>query len=202
VDPSGSGATTACSPINIWGEGNISPEGAAYINTRVASAFDYEQSIIGLTFTGDLFDMPAGAVGAAIGFERIEDDFDFRPSQALASGNIAGFNGSPPVNGGFDVSSIYGEVYVPILDSVNMELAYRSSDYSTTGSVESYKISASWAPVDSFRLRGGYNRAVRAPSIGELFSPQGENFPAATDPCGSNGAPDAATGERCRYTGH
>jgi len=201
TNTSGSGATTACAPINIFGQGNISDEGAAYINTRVSSAFDYEQTIVGLTFTGNLFDMPAGAVGAAIGFEKIDDEFDFRPSQALASGNIAGFNGSPPVSGSFDVSSLYGEVYVPILDSVNMELAYRSSDYSSVGSVESYKVSASWAPVDSFRLRGGYNRAVRAPSIGELFSPQGENFPGATDPCSANGEPNAATRAVCLATG-
>ncbi len=201
VNTSANGAATSCAPINIWGEGNISPEGAAFINTRVSAAADYEQTIVGGTVTGDLFEMPAGTVGGAFGFEFIEDDFDFRPSQALATGNIAGFNGSPAVSGGFDVTSAYAEFYVPILDSVDMELAYRSSDYSTAGSVESYKMTGSWAPVDSFRFRGGYNRAVRAPSIGELFSPQGENFPGATDPCGSNGAPDAATTAVCLATG-
>ena len=84
---------------------------------------------------------------------------------------------------------------------LDMELAYRSSDYSTAGSVESYKASMSWAPVDAFRLRGGYNRAVRAPSIGELFAPQGENFPAAVDPCAAEGNPDAATTAVCTATG-
>jgi len=209
VDPSGSGATTACAPINIWGEGNISEAGAAYINTRVSSAFDYEQTIFSLNFTGDLgsLELPGGAIGTAIGFERIDDDFDYRPSQALASGNIAGFNGSPPVSGGFDVSSAYAEVYLPILSGVkgaellDLELAFRTSDYSTAGSVESYKVSGSWAPVEAFRIRGGYNRAVRAPSIGELFAPQGENFPGATDPCSANGAPDAATTQVCLDTG-
>ena len=203
VNPSGSGSTSACAPINIWGQGNISPEGAAYINTRVSSAFDYEQTIFGLNLTGDLggFELPGGVIGTALGFEYIEDEFDFRPSQALASGNIAGFNGSPPVSGKFDVSSLYAEFYVPILDNLDMELAYRSSDYSTAGSVESYKLSGSWAPIESLRFRGGYNRAVRAPSIGELFSPQGENFPGATDPCSANGAPDAATTAVCLATG-
>jgi outer membrane receptor protein involved in Fe transport len=209
ANPSSNGATTACAPINIFGEGNISQAGADFINTRVASAFDYEQTIYGLTFTGDTggFELPGGAIGMAIGFEHIEDDFDFRPSQALASGNIAGFNGSPPVSGGFTVSSVYGEVYLPILAGVkgaeilDMELAFRSSDYSSSGTVESYKASASWAPVEAFRIRGGYNRAVRAPSIGELFSPQGENFPGATDPCSAQGAPDAATTAVCLATG-
>lgn len=207
TDPSGSGSTSACAPINIWGQGNISPEGAAYINTRVSAAFDYEQTIVGLTVAGDLFELPGGTVGSAFGFERIEDEFDFRPSQALASGNIAGFNGAPPVSGAVDVDSFYAEFYLPLLsgargaDLLDLELAFRSSDYSTAGKVESYKVGGSWAPVESFRFRGGYNRAVRAPSIGELFAPQGENFPGATDPCSANGAPDAATTAICIATG-
>ena len=203
------GSTVSCAPMNIFGEGNISQAAADFVRTAVASAFDYRQNILAVNFTGDLgnLELPGGAIGAAIGFEHIEDDFDFRPSQALASGNIAGFNGSPPVSGGFDVDSVYGEVYLPILSGVkgaellDMELAFRSSDYTTAGSVESYKVSASWAPVEGFRIRGGYNLAVRAPSIGELFSPQGENFPSATDPCSALGTPDAATTAVCVATG-
>ncbi len=209
VDPSSNGSTSGCAPINIFGQGNISQAGAAFLNTAVASVFDYQQTIFGLTFMGDLggFELPGGAIGMAVGFEHIEDDFDFRPSQALASGNIAGFNGSPAVSGGFSVRSAYAEFYLPILQGVkgaellDMELAYRTSDYSTAGSVESYKIGGSWAPVEAFRIRGGFNRAVRAPSIGELFSPQGENFPGATDPCSAKGAPDAATTAVCIATG-
>ncbi|MBT8094566.1 MAG: TonB-dependent receptor [Gammaproteobacteria bacterium] len=209
TNSAGSGATTSCSPINIWGQGNISDAGAEYIRTLVSSAFDYEQKIYALNFSGDFgsFELPGGAIGTAFGFERIEDEFDFRPSQALASGNIAGFNGAPPVSGKFDVNSLYAEFYLPILSGVkgaellDMELAFRTSDYSTAGNVESYKVSASWAPVDSFRVRGGFNQAVRAPSIGELFSPQGENFPAAVDPCAAEGEPDDATRAVCTATG-
>ena len=209
ANPASSGSTSACAPINIFGEGNISQAGADYINTRVSSAFDYEQTIFGLNFTGDFgdFELPGGEIGAAVGFEHIEDDFDFRPSQALASGNIAGFNGAPPISGGFDVNSFYAEFYLPFLQGaagaelLDMELAYRSSDYTTAGTVESYKASMSWAPVDAFRIRGGYNRAVRAPSIGELFAPQGENFPGAVDPCAAEGNPDAATAAVCAATG-
>ena len=209
ANPAAGGSTVACAPMNIFGEGNISPEAAAFVRTAVASAFDYGQDIIGLNFSGDLgpLQLPGGAIGVALGYEHIQDSFDFRPSQALASGNIAGFNGAPPVSGGFTVSSFYGELYLPILsgvtgaDLLDMELAYRTSDYSTSGKVDSYKASGSWAPVESFRIRGGYNRAVRAPSIGELFSPQGENFPSATDPCSALGAPDAATTQICIDTG-
>ena len=209
ANPAAGGSTVACAPMNIFGEGNISPEAAAFVRTAVASAFDYGQDIIGLNFTGDLFglELPGGEIGVAVGYEHRQERFDFRPSQALASGNIAGFNGAPPVSGGFTVSSYYAEAYLPILsgvtgfDQLDLELAFRSEDYNTSGSIESYKVGASWAPVESFRFRGGFNRAVRAPSIGELFSPQGENFPAATDPCSALGAPTAATEAICIATG-
>jgi outer membrane receptor protein involved in Fe transport len=209
ANPAAGGSTVACAPMNIFGEGNISPEAAAFVRTAVASAFDYGQDIIGLNFTGDLFglELPGGEIGVAVGYEHRQERFDFRPSQALASGNIAGFNGAPPVSGGFTVSSYYAEAYLPILsgvtgfDQLDLELAFRSEDYNTSGSIESYKVGASWAPVESFRFRGGFNRAVRAPSIGELFSPQGENFPSATDPCSALGAPTAATEAICIATG-
>src|SRR4030095_15295283 len=47
-----------------------------------------------------------------------------------------------------------------------------------------------WDFTETFRFRGSYNRAVRAPSIYELFLPPQENFPGASDPCN---APQTAT---------
>ncbi|MDJ0908864.1 MAG: TonB-dependent receptor [Woeseiaceae bacterium] len=210
-DSSSNGATSNCAPINIWGEGNISEAGAAFVRTAVSSTADFDQLVTGITLTGDIggFELPGGAIGAAIGVEHIENDFAFRPSQALASGEIAGFNGAPAVEGGFDVDSAYIELYLPILSGesfaelLDVELAYRSSDYSTAGSVSSSKISASWAPNDQFRIRGGFNQAIRAPSIGELFAPLGENFPGATDPCAAEGpnSGDPAVQAICVATG-
>jgi outer membrane receptor protein involved in Fe transport len=204
-----SGSTVGCTPINIFGEGNISEPGAEFLKVAVASTAEFTQKVYGLTFTGDLgsLELPGGAIGVAIGGERIENDFAFRPSQDLAAGTIAGFNGAPPVNGSYSVDSVYGEVYLPFLsgatfaEQLDMELAYRTSDYTTSGNVDAYKVSASWAPIADFRIRGGYNRAVRAPGVGELFAPQGEGFPGAIDPCSEAGAPDAGTAAICSATG-
>ncbi len=212
-DTSSNGAITGCVPLNIFGEGNISQGAADFVNTRVSSTADYDQIVMGLTFAGELggFELPGGPIGAAIGFEHREDDFEFRPSQALASGDIAGFNGAPAVSGGFDVDEAYVELYLPILSGadfaelLDMELAYRSSDYSTAGSVSASKISASWAPNDQFRIRAGFNQAVRARNIGELFQPAAEGFPGAADPCafedGTTNASDPAVAAICTATG-
>lgn len=208
---SSNGATNSCAPLNIFGEGNISPAAAQFLRTAVAASADYEQVVGALNISGDLgdlFELPGGAVGVAFGYEHREDDFAFRPSQDLATGNIAGFNGSPATSGGQSVDEFYAELYLPILagesfaELLDLELAFRTSDYDTVGSVDAYKIAGSWAPNDQFRIRGGFNRAVRAPNIGELFQPQAEGFPGATDPCSAEAADQsAAVAAICTATG-
>jgi outer membrane receptor protein involved in Fe transport len=208
VDPSSNGSTVACAPMNIFGEGNISEDAAAFLRTAVAAEGEFEQRIWAASFSGDLFNLPAGAVGAAFGFERIELRSDFRPSQDLAAGTIAGFNGSPASGGAFDSDAFFGELLVPVVrglpmaEAIDLELAYRTTDYSTVGSVDNYKIAGSWTIVPQVRVRGGFNTAIRAASIGELFSPQSEGFPGASDPCAGESAPvDAATAAICTATG-
>jgi len=209
ADTSANGSTGGCAPINIFGAGNISAAGAAFLRTAVAAAVEYDQEIYSVSFAGDLFELPAGTIGAAIGYEHIENSFDFRPSQDLAAGTIAGFNGSPATSGRTSVESFFGELYVPLLrdaplaNELDLELAFRSADYDTVGGVDSYKVAGSWAPIESVRFRAGFNTAVRAPSIGELFSPVSEGFPGSTDPCAAEGANagDPAVQAICIATG-
>lgn len=201
------GSTISCVPINIFGEGNISEQGAAFLRTAVAATGIFEQSTASAVVSGDLFELPGGDASVALGVEHIENRANFQPSQDLAAGTIAGFNGSPASGGSYDGISYFGEAYLPILAEENLahlldlELAIRTTDYSTVGSVTSYKIAASWAPVPDFRFRAGFNTAVRAPSIAELFSPVGEGFPSATDPCAEEGNPGSDVIPICEATG-
>jgi len=212
ADPSANGSTVGCAPINIFGPGNISEAGAAFLRTAVAAVGELQQNIAAVTVTGDtegMIELPGGPIGVAAGYEYIEYKSDFRPSQDLAAGTIAGFNGQSPIGGGYDVDSFFFEARLPILDgaewadSLEAELAYRSSDYSIAGSTDASKISLSWAPVEQVRFRLGFNEAIRAPNIAELFAPQDEGFPGATDPCAANGpnAGDPAVAAICQATG-
>ena len=208
VDTANNGSTVGCAPMNIFGPGNISDDAAAFLRTAVAAEGEFEQRVWAASFAGDLFNLPAGAVAAAFGFERIELRSDFRPSQDLAAGTIAGFNGSPASGGAFDSDAFFGELLVPVVrdlpmaEAIDLELAYRTTDYSTVGSVDNYKIAGSWTIVPQVRVRGGFNTAIRAASIGELFAPQSEGFPGASDPCAGESAPvDAATAAICTATG-
>lgn len=210
ADPSANGGLTGCVPINIYGFGNISAGAADFIRTLVTTSSNYDMTNVSANLTGDTsgwLELPGGPIGLAFGAEYREEAFSFNPDQAVASSTISGFNGAPPVAGGFDVYGIYGEAYLPILKDVEfadllaVELAYRTEDYSTSGTVEAYKVAGEWAPVDQIRFRTSFNSAVRAPSISELFAPQGENFPGAADPCASTFSGDAALGALCQATG-
>ncbi len=208
---SSNGATIDCAPINVFGQGNISEAGAAFINTAAATVQDTVQKIFGASVAGDsegLFELPGGPAGVAFGYEYIENSSDFRPSQDVAASTIAGFNGAPASGGEYDVESYFVEILLPVLEGVSgaerldVSLAFRSSDYSTVGTVTSEKLAVSWAPIDEVLVRASFNTAVRAPNITELFAPIAEGFPGATDPCSGEATDQsAAVAAICTATG-
>ena len=184
VDTSG-----GCTPMNMWGPGNISPEAAEFVSTRVAAAYDYHLKSMGATLSGDTgYNLPGGDVLFVVGWEKRSEDSDYRPSQDLATGQIAGFNGSPASGGGFDVDEFFGELSLPITDALKGSVAYRDSDYSSFGNKGTYRVDMGYTLNDMVKFRTSYNFAVRAPSISGLYSPAGENFPSASDPCSSKGS--------------
>lgn len=209
ADTSSNGGVSNCVPLNIFGAGNISPEAAAFINTAVASTAEFQQTIVQGNVAGDFgdFSLTDEPIGVALGAEYIDQFADFRPSQDLAAGTIAGFNGAPPSGGSYDQYSVYGELKVPLVagkrlaERITLDLAGRYTDYSTAGGAETYKIGGEWKVDDQIRFRGNYNRAVRAPNIGELFAPVAEGFPGAVDPCSAAGNPNDRVRAVCIATG-
>jgi outer membrane receptor protein involved in Fe transport len=119
----------------------------------------------------------------------------------LTGNDIAGFNPSASFGGATDVTEFFAEVLIPVLkdlpaiQELNFTLAGRTSDYSTVGNVEAYKGDFDWTVIDGVRLRGGYQHAVRAPAIGELFAPQLLGFPNIGNP--NNGAAGLFSGDPC-----
>lgn len=206
----------ACVPINIWGENTVSPAGAVYVGVDVQRQQVVQQHLLSASLAGDApFTVPfATAPGAwVIGVEYREESANQKSDTPSATSNIRGFNGSPNVGGRFTVTEFFGEVTVPLIqeqaffEDFSINGAVRFSDYSSVGSVTSYTGGASWEPgvIPGLRLRGQYQKAVRAPNISELFAPQSNNFPATQDPCatGPNGRfdGDPATRAICEAAG-
>jgi outer membrane receptor protein involved in Fe transport len=95
---------------------------------------------------------------------------------------------------------------MPFARELSFEGGYRSSDYSSAGEVESYKAALDWQIMDDFRLRGSFQRAVRAPNVSELFRPDQFQLFGGSDPCsgpvGVGGlVASGATIAQCQATG-
>lgn len=188
----------ACSTWNPFGtDSAMSPACAAAVSLEAKNTTLTVQQIVEGSVTGDLFELPAGAVQLALGANYREVEFDFRPDSGLQPGLVAGFNGQLPVSGTLDWFDIFGELYVPILanlpgvESLSLTAGYRTSDNSQSGMSESWKITGDWTVTDWLRFRAGVQTSIRAPNVAELFSPQVPNFPnigTANDPCNTSGA--------------
>lgn len=177
--------------LNLFGAAPIDPSCAAWVSLEAKNLTVVEQSVVEGTVTGDLFQLPAGAVQAAFGGSYRELNFDFRPDSGLQPGLVAGFNQQLPVNGFLNWKDVFAEVLIPVVkdlpfaQAVDVTLGWRVSENSRSGSSESAKANLEWQANDWLRFRGGAQTAVRSPTISELFAPQTNNFPSFSgqDPC-------------------
>jgi len=178
-----------CVPINMFGAGTITPEAAAFVRLDFSDLSVFERQNVTLNVTGTAMELPAGPLSVAFGAEYREDSLSFTPDAAKRTGDIFGFNAERPVAGSSTSKELYAEAVIPVVKdmpfvhSLELEVGARMSDYDTVGQVWSYKAGGSWEPVESLRLRGLYQRAVRAPNVFELFQANDQGFPAVLDPC-------------------
>jgi len=191
----------SCVPLTSLS--SFTPAQIAYLQHDLHNQLTMSEKVAGVHASGDLIGLPAGALGAAFGAEYRKTTSDDQPDRFLANFDSAGFAERTPTRGAFDVWELFGELNVPILRdaplfrSLNAELGARYSKYSNSGGVWAYKAGLNWQPVDGLRLRGIYQRAVRAPNIRELFGGLMQSFPTLTDPCSASQNPTGAVRTMC-----
>ena len=139
-------------------------------------------------------------VGIVLGAEYRKETLEFYSDTAFQTGDLAG-QGAPtlPVSGSFDVKEFFTEINVPIAHdswvydfSSPAAIAIRITARVPT--TDTYKIEGEFAPIRDIRFRGGYNRAVRAPTVQDLFAPQRVALDGSTDPCSGAAITAADTG--------
>ena len=178
-----------CKPYNLFGTGSASQAAIDFVRLNFSDSTLFERSMLNANIGGDLFTLPAGAVSFNLGAEYRKDNFEYSPDAAHGTGDIFGFNRETAVNGGFDVTELFGEVAIPLIADapfakyIGLELGARHSNYSSVGNTDSYKAGGEWKVNDDFRFRAMYQRASRAPSAFELFQTNDQSFPQFTDPC-------------------
>jgi outer membrane receptor protein involved in Fe transport len=206
------GTDRACVPWNIWTPGGVTPAAAAYISQPGFQEGTTTEQVVSGSVTGKLGDYGIKSpyahdgVGVALGAEYRRETLLFKTDAAFQSGDLAGQGAAIlPQHGAFDVKELFGEARVPIIQDMpgikdlTLEAGYRFAHYSTSGDNSTYKISGEWAINDDIRIRGGFNRAVRAPNILELFTAQHIQLDGQTDNC--SGATPIFSAAQCLNTG-
>ena len=183
-----------CVPLDFFGgqgtdgSGSITPEMLGWIGFIQHDVSENTLTSVSANVTGDIVDLPAGALAFAAGFEHRKQDGFFEPDGVVASGDTAGIP-AKPTSGGFDVDELYVEFDVPLvmdktgIKELGLSAAIRTSDYSTFGSESTGKFGLRWKPTDELLFRGTYGEGFRAPNIGELFGSQTRFDAQLNDPC-------------------
>lgn len=198
--------------LNIFGAGQITPDQLAAVSIVAQNQDISVLQVASAALNGELFSFGLGGekVGFAVGAEWRGVNSQFIPDTALSSGDVIGFNAGDPTIGRYGVREVFAELDVPIIADrpffhlLNLHGAGRYSDYSldAVGGVWTYAGDATWSPIRDITFRGQYQRALRAPNVGELFGGQSVGFPIATDPCGTAAAAaNTATTALCQATG-
>src|SRR6185437_12254658 len=180
--------SNGCVPLDLVGIDQASPAAIAF--GRVNSPFRRaaSQTVVNASLSGDLLSVPAGPVRFAAGTEYRRESALSVPGPAVQAGELF----LPLVaatRGSFDVREVFAETRVPLwrdlplLEELSVNAAVRMSDYSTSGNKLAWHGGLEYQPVQGLRLRGVLSRSVRAPNVGELFSPPSETYVFGQDPC-------------------
>lgn len=198
-----------CRPLNVLGEGAMltTPEGYAYAIGSSRYRAKNVQDFVTLSASGRLFDLPAGSVDAAFGVEYRKQELELTSNADPAlldtpAERAAYFNGvTVPASalfywltnvgvadGTVNVKEAFVEFNVPLLSdlplvrTLDLNLAGRATDYSTSGSVETWKVGTTWRPVDDLLLRATVSRDIRAPTLFNLYAGDQSSIGTLVDP--------------------
>ena len=162
-----------CIPLNRIGVGGVSQAAVLYTFNDGAQPQRFQslrQDVAALHFsTNNLFSTWAGPVSLAFGGEyrreRVDGSVDPQFNSGWLYGNYLVTAGS------YDVKEAFVETVIPLWDGLDFNGAFRQTDYSTSGSVSTWKVGATWQIIDDIRLRATRSRDIRAPNLAELFTP-------------------------------
>ena len=193
--------SNGCVPLNIWGD-DIGPEGADFITYPRGSGKSVttnEQNVVMATLSGntaDWFSLPGdpGPIGLVLGAEYLEINANISTPDFIEKQLFEGFSTNPfSLDASTDITSVFGEALIPLVsgkpgvDFLELELGWRWSEHSITGSASTYKVAVSYYPTADFQFRASYNKAVRSPAINELYRRQQVQFNGIQDPCTQRG---------------
>jgi outer membrane receptor protein involved in Fe transport len=212
--PGGGPLDVNCVPWNIFQNGGVTAAALDYLQTPGFQRGNINETIAdaNVTLDGGEYGIQSPwsdhGIGLNVGGEYRKEALHYTTDTEFQTGDLAGQGTALlPVDGKFDVREAFAELQLPIVshrffEELTLGAGYRYSDYKVAGhhfSTNTYKLSVEFAPIHDVRIRGSYNRAVRAPNVVELFAPQAVALGGTNDPCA--GAAPTATLAQCQLTG-
>lgn len=203
------GSFAGCQFYNVWRPGGVTQAAANALAGVSFDKVDTEMEVFNAFATGDLgFGFPSAGgsnIFGVVGVEHRREAYAFVADSDSAAGNFAGAGAAaPPIDGETKVNEVFMEALIPVFagdglfSSFDIDLGYRYSDYDRSGGANTYKIGFT-GEIGMVRPRAGYNRAIRAPGINDLFSQQNVVLFQGADPC--SGANPTFTQAQCANTG-
>ncbi|WP_147653379.1 TonB-dependent receptor domain-containing protein [Vulcaniibacterium gelatinicum] len=177
-------------PFGVTGPGALTGNDALhrFLFQEEHSTGETTTTVMSANLTGGLFDLPAGELSFAIGYEHRKEKGEFVPDALAVTGGSTNLSAGP-TRGGYKVDEVYAELQIPILADVafakelTLNVASRFSDYDTFGETTNNKFALKWKPFDSLLLRATYADGFRAPTIADLFGGGSQTFSFYSDPC-------------------
>ena len=202
----------ACVPYNIWSDGGVTQQALNYLYLLGTSEGTSTLRTLHAEVTGQLgkygitSPLATDGIGVNVGFEHRNDQEFFQPDSAEQSGQLSGFgSASVPIDNSLAVKEGFAEVRAPLVQDkpfakdLLFDTGYRYSDYSTNVKTHTYKFELQYAPIADYRFRASYDKAIRAPSVIELYNPQlVALIQYGNDPCAP---PITFTLQQCLRTG-
>ena len=187
-------ANAACVPIDWFSastlEGNIPNNLQDWLQTPVTGRTYYEQITGELDVDGDLFQLPAGPLGFALGAVLRHDKLDDEPSIYAQEGDLYNYSSAGITKGTDLVYEFYGELHIPLLkdkpffQDLEATASGRYTHYRSYGADTTYKVSGIWGPTTFLKFRGAYGTSFRAPNLYEQnVGDQTGFYGAESDPC-------------------
>jgi iron complex outermembrane recepter protein len=183
-------------PMGLVHSSSLSAACQGFMTSTAQSNEQLSQSQVQGVIQGSIATLPAGDMSMAVLAGTRRNAYAYSPDFNLATQNIEAVVASLASQGSIGVKEGAVQLDIPLLKdkalarSLGLGAAYRYSDYTSSGGVSSYEGDIKWRPADDVLVRAGYQRAVRAPNIGELYA-------AATGSQTQFGTPPASIGDPC-----
>jgi len=159
--------TNGCVPLNRFGVGVASQAALDYVLGEPLRTQEFKQDVAAVNFRTNSIKGWAGPISLAVGAEYRKEQMDGAVDPQFESGWKYG--NYKVTQGKYNVAEAYAEAIVPILAGLDVNGAFRITDYSTSGTVKTWKIGATYSPVSDVTFRATRSRDIRAANMSELF---------------------------------